>query len=183
MPDIQHSALTGAELHEPKGAAGASANETYVADGLGSGNWLEPEPKGVVGSSAGFVYVSDGADSGTMEKLVTSVPLLLHTRIDNVSTADTIYIPMPYAGNVIKVTTVLEGTLVTADSTIDVKNSAGSSMGTITVAFSGSAAGDLDSLVPVSNNVVTDDDYITIETDGASVNTRSLWITVVLERT
>lgn len=37
MPD--HSTLTGAELHEPKGISLASANEVYVANGSGSGSW------------------------------------------------------------------------------------------------------------------------------------------------
>lgn len=183
MPTTQHAALTGAELHEPKGAAGASSNETYVADGLGSGNWTEPEPKGVLTAGDGFIYIADGAGSGAFAKLVTSVPLLITTVIDNVSTADTVLVPIPYAGNITKVSTVLEGALTSADATIDVKNSSASSMGTITIAQSGSGAGDQDSLVPVSNNTVTDDDYISIETDGGSTNTRKLWVTVVLERT
>lgn len=37
MPD--HSTLTGAELHEPKGISLASANEVYVANGSGGGSW------------------------------------------------------------------------------------------------------------------------------------------------
>lgn len=37
MPD--HSTLTGAELHEPKGVSLASANTVYVANGSGSGSW------------------------------------------------------------------------------------------------------------------------------------------------
>lgn len=36
---VAHAALTGAELHEPKGADGASANTVYIADGAGSGDW------------------------------------------------------------------------------------------------------------------------------------------------
>lgn len=36
---IQHSVLTDPELHEPKGAAGASAGTVYVANGAGSGSW------------------------------------------------------------------------------------------------------------------------------------------------
>lgn len=39
MPDVQHNTLTGSEIHEPKGADSANANEVYVADGLGSGSW------------------------------------------------------------------------------------------------------------------------------------------------
>lgn len=37
MPE--HNTLTGAQLHEPKGADTANADEVYVADGAGSGNW------------------------------------------------------------------------------------------------------------------------------------------------
>lgn len=39
MPNIQHSALTTGELHEPKGTAAASADEVFVADGAGSGSF------------------------------------------------------------------------------------------------------------------------------------------------
>lgn len=39
MPNVLHSALTGAELHEPKGAASASLGQLYFANGLGSGVW------------------------------------------------------------------------------------------------------------------------------------------------
>ena len=39
MATIEHSTLTTGELHEPKGAAGASAGQVYVANGAGSGVW------------------------------------------------------------------------------------------------------------------------------------------------
>lgn len=39
MPTIQHSVLTGADLHEPKGIGLASSDEVYVANGSGSGAW------------------------------------------------------------------------------------------------------------------------------------------------
>ena len=35
---VAHSALTGSDLHEPKGAAAASANTVYQANGSGSGS-------------------------------------------------------------------------------------------------------------------------------------------------
>ena len=35
----QHRAMTGASLHEPKGAETASINEVYVADGSQSGSF------------------------------------------------------------------------------------------------------------------------------------------------
>jgi len=36
---IEHKDITGADLHEPKGASSASAGEIFVADGAGSGSW------------------------------------------------------------------------------------------------------------------------------------------------
>jgi hypothetical protein len=145
-----HSALTGTELHEPKGVAAAAAGKVYLSDGLGSGSWVVP-------------------------------PYTLTTRLDDVSTASTVYIPIPFAGTVTKVVTVLEGSLTTANATVTVKNAAGSSMGTLTITQSGSAAGDIDTLTPVSNNTVTNDSRISVETDGASDTTRKLFVTVYIQ--
>lgn len=145
-----HSALTGADLHEPKGVAAAAAGKVYLSDGLGSGSWVVP-------------------------------PYTLTTRLDDVSTASTVYIPIPFAGAVTKVVTVLEGSLTTANATVTVKNAAGSSMGTLTITQSGSAAGDIDTLSPVSNNTVTNDSRISVETDGASDTTRKLFVTVYIQ--
>jgi hypothetical protein len=39
MANVEHSALTGSALHEPKGVAGANSGEAYVANGSGSGVW------------------------------------------------------------------------------------------------------------------------------------------------
>jgi hypothetical protein len=39
MANVAHKNLTGADLHEPKGVAAATADHVYVADGAGSGTW------------------------------------------------------------------------------------------------------------------------------------------------
>jgi len=39
MANVTHSSLTGADLHEPKGAATANSEDVYVANGSGSGAW------------------------------------------------------------------------------------------------------------------------------------------------
>lgn len=144
-----HSALTGADLHEPKGVATATVGEVYVADGLGSGAWVNP-PYAVTGV------------------------------INDVSTAASIYIPIPFAGTVVKVVTVLAGSLTTANATVTVRDAADASMGTITITQSGSSAGDIDVLNPVSNNTVTNDSRIRIDTDGASDTARNLFVTVFI---
>ena len=60
-----HSSLTGAELHEPKGVAGASANQVYSATGSGSGTWQKIAPQNLEGitanGNAGDFVVSDGS--------------------------------------------------------------------------------------------------------------------------
>ena len=48
MANVEHSALTGANIHEPKGIALAGIGDTYVADGGGSGNWQLPAFSGLV---------------------------------------------------------------------------------------------------------------------------------------
>lgn len=39
MANINHSSLTDPFLHEPKGVSTATANQTYVSNGTGSGAW------------------------------------------------------------------------------------------------------------------------------------------------
>lgn len=155
MANVNHSTLTDPYLHEPKGVASASSGDVYVANGSGSGSWTAKE---------------------------TLIELSLEGYLEDVSAVETVYVPVPFAGTVSKVLTVLEGSISSADSTLTVKNSAGTSMGTITIANSGSAAGDVDVLLPSSNNTVTADSFITVESDGASTNTAKLRFVVVLDR-
>ena len=65
MADVQHSALTGANLHEPKGADSASNNTVYVSDGAGSGAWQKAEVDDSTASTNGSVRdvpVADGSN-------------------------------------------------------------------------------------------------------------------------
>ncbi len=41
MADIEHSTITDPKIHEPKGIAAATADQIYVADGAGSGDWTD----------------------------------------------------------------------------------------------------------------------------------------------
>lgn len=156
MANVNHSTLTDPYLHEPKGVSTASSGQVYMANGSGSGTWTPKE---------------------------NLVELSLEGYIENISAASTVYVPVPFAGTVMKVVTVLEGAIGSSDATITVSNAAAASMGAITVTYIGSAAGDVDTLVPSTNNTVAADSFITIATDGASVNAASLRFVVVLDRT
>lgn len=148
----EHVDITDPEIHEPKGASTASAGEVYVSDGAGSGDW------------------------GTLQQDT------LAAVIADISTSETVYVPVPYAGDVTRVTLVIDGAISAANAVIDVKDSDGNSMGNITVLQSGSAAGDVYSLTPASNEAVTDNDYITVETDGGSTDTVTARVSIVVTR-
>lgn len=206
MPDVEHDTLSGADLHEPKGIAGASANETYVADGAGSGSWSEPEPKGASTASVNETYVSDGAGSGSWSEpepkgatgandqevyvadgagsgAWTPQTYVITAVIPDIGTAKLRYVAVPFACRVTKVTTVLQGTISGADETITVRNHAGTSMGTLTIAQSGSAAGDVDTIGPGTNNTFTVDQTIQLETNGDCTGAVDLIVSILVERT
>jgi hypothetical protein len=136
------------------------------------------EPKGIAAASNNEVYVADGSGSGTWLPRTHT----LYSHKDNISNAGSIYVPIPYAGTIAKVISVLTASIATADAVVTVRNSAGVSMGTLTIAHSGSAAGDVDTLLPVSNNTVTADTFITLESNGASTNNVPVNFAIVLER-
>lgn len=66
---VEHSLLTGASLHEPKGADSASAGEVYVADGLGSGDWSSLESFNAFGGQ--LLHVRDQRTSGSAPQTLT----------------------------------------------------------------------------------------------------------------
>ncbi len=73
MADIQHSALTDPNLHEPKGIAAATANKVYVSDGAGSGAWTSTEAGTILkatGENKGRVLVTDGSDGAGWQTTV-----------------------------------------------------------------------------------------------------------------
>jgi hypothetical protein len=64
---IEHVNITDPNIHEPKGAAAAGVNTSYVSNGAGSGSWVKIPTQGMAGVAAngtsGQVFVVDGAGS------------------------------------------------------------------------------------------------------------------------
>ncbi len=147
-----HADLTGADLHEPKGVASASANKVYVSNGSGSGTWSP------------LVYI-------------------LNVRIADISIASTTYITLPYAGNIVKINSVIEGAITGSDEVVTAYNSSGSSMGTITISAVGSAGGDVDTLSPSSNNSFSANTALRLTSTGASATAQAAVFTITVERT
>ena len=103
----------------------------------------------------------------------------LTTSIEDISTAGQIYVVSPVAGTITKIYSVINGAIATANSILTPKI-AGTAItgGAITVAFSGSAAGDVDSSTPTAANAITAGAAIEIETDGGSANTVEVVLTI-----
>jgi hypothetical protein len=136
------------------------------------------EPKGVETANSEDVYVADGSGSGSWK----GQSLLLDLKLTDISGSFDRYVPIPVACRVVHITTALSAAISGSDLVLTVKNAAGSSMGTITVTQSGSAAGDVDTLTPSSNNTFAVNTAIEIEGNGGPSSHVDLDVAILLER-
>ncbi len=110
--------------------------------------------------------------------------------LENVSTASTAYVVSHKAGKITKVYSVLFGAITTANAILDIwiANSTTPTLFDLvtlstpmTLAWSGSAAGDIDTAAPTGANTVTQGQAIAIHTDGGSTDDIDAVITIVIE--
>ena len=136
------------------------------------------EPKGVATANSEDVYVANGSGSGAWK----GQTLLLNKKMTDISSSFDRYIPLPVACKVIHITTALSAAISGSDLVLTIKNAAGSSMGAITVAQSGSAAGTIDTLTPSSNNTFAVNTALEIEGNGGPSSHVDLDVAILLER-
>ena len=155
MANVAHASLTGADLHEPKGAASATSGQVYVANGAGSGTWT---------------------DINNQNKI------FVHYTFENISTAGSQWVVPGIAGDVTKIHSVLHGAIASADCglTFEIGGTAMTSSA-ITITQVGSAAGDVDTSSPSANNTITADQPIEIISDGLSTNNVNATITFTID--
>jgi hypothetical protein len=107
-------------------------------------------------------------------------PIALNAYMADISAVGQIYVVSPVAGNVAAVYSVINGAITVADAVLTVKTGAGT-VGTLTIAESGSAAGVVDSLTAgLANTAVAKGATVEIETDGGSTDTCAAMITVLI---
>lgn len=107
----------------------------------------------------------------------------LTTRLADVSAASSVNLSVPDDGKIVKIISVLGGTITTANSAVtSAINGTTVTGGGFTVTASGSANGDIDTAEPTAANNVTEGQYITITSDGGSTVTQPLDITVIIRR-
>lgn len=164
-----HASLTGADLHESKGYDTATVGQVRVANGSGGATMKKITTAEL-----------DSTIFGTNQFEVT-----LHIQDASSATAalNSGYVVMPYACTVTQVYSVAYAAIATTDNILTVANHAGSSMGTITVAFSGSAIGDVDSLTPASNNTFTAGQKLSVISNSGSATVCPMTITIICTRT
>lgn len=127
----------------------------------------------VSGGDNKFV-VGGSIETGGGASLKTQVVTL---KIVDVSTAGQTFFASPFDGTLLTVTSALNGAITGGDAVLTVKTQEGTA-GTITIANSGSAAGDIDSLTVASNGAVTAGSLVEIETDGGSTGTVAVDLTI-----
>ena len=172
-----HSTLTGADLHEPKGADAASANKVYVSDGAGSGSWSDLPLSALDNSGATTDQFLRG--DNTFQDVKNANKIYLQARLDDISSASSVYIPCPLAGDITSVVTVLQGAIATTDG--DVRLQIGGVPVTdsnVTIANASSAAGDVDTATPTAANTVTANSAVQVETQGNATTAEAVEVLI-----
>ena len=109
--------------------------------------------------------------------------MVVNTKIEDVSTAGQVYVPSPTDGRIVAIYSALNGAIGTADAVLTAKiGGVAVTGGVVTIATASSAAGDIDSAFPTGANYVTEGAAIEIETNGASSNTVSVDLTILISR-
>src|SRR5689334_698131 len=104
----EHRNLTGASLHECKGADAASADTVLVANGDGTTTWQK--------------ITSSNINSGSV---FNTNKFYLTTSFADISTAEDVLVYVPVNATLTKITTILHAAIASADSVITISNSNG----------------------------------------------------------
>ncbi len=152
---VQHRDLTGASLHEPKGADSATLGQVYVSDGAGSGTW-----------------------QNVLSSIVNLNKFYASDVLDDISTpSDNFFYVVPQKATLTKVVGVLAGALTAADAVITMYKNGIAHAQTLTVPFTGSGAGVKTSFAISPALSVVADDVLEFRSDGGSTGTVSYSLT------
>jgi hypothetical protein len=93
-------------------------------------------------------------------------------------------VPVPASGKVVEIFSTLHGAITVADAAITCSIGATEiTGGGLTIATSGSAAGDVDRSYPTGANAVLEGEYLKATSDGGSTDAARLTVTFVIRKT
>lgn len=139
-----HKDLTGAELHEPKGADEAAADTVYVADGEGSGEWAP---------------LYDG--------ILTLNKHWLHGDIPDIGIANAkTFIYVPYTAKLFEIAAIIDAPLTTANAVLSIYINSVLFADTLTLTQAGSFAGQLKRAAISTSPSIPAGSVIEIRSDG-----------------
>ncbi len=141
-----HKDLTGAELHEPKGAASAASGTVYVANGSGSGSWTS--------IYSGVFNLNMYWMQGTISDIST------------VSSRAYFYVPVD--SEIFELAAIINTALTTADATLSIYINGVLFADTLSVEQSGSFAGQLHRTDITTSNSIAAGSVVEVRSNGAS---------------
>lgn len=153
-----HKDLTGAELHEPKGADTAADRQIYVADGAGSGAW-EDKFEGVLNLNEFWLngYMTD------------------------VSTANSrVYFYVPVQSEIFELSAIINNAITTADATLSVYINGVLFPESLLVEYTGSASSDLFLKSFTTPNTIAAGSVVEVRSNGSSDTTAPTHISIGL---
>ena len=140
-----HKNMTGADVHEPKGAESAVAGTVYVSSGSGTGTWQD---------RYSGVYA--------LNKYFLTLPMA------DISNPSSVFFHVPVKSEMVSLSAVLTAAITLANSIVSIYINGVLFADTLTVPFAGSTIGTLASLNAATASTIAANSVIEIRSDGGS---------------
>lgn len=157
-----HDELTGADLHEPKGADSASQFTIYTSDGNGSGDWT---------------LLSTDNLGNSFHNVNT---IFLSGQVPDISTVGSSYlVPVPVNMVINQFYYTLANALSSGVGVLLVTNPGGGIVATALIPFAGTTEGTTGVINTSANNVVNAGDFIKVAAASGSAGTCKVSFVIV----
>ena len=175
MANVEHSTMSGSDLHEPKGVASAADGDVAKASS-GAISWGKIGAANITDDSIPIAAIDETSIKGLNK-------IYLTTNIESLASSATYWVVIPLAGDITNAWSVIDGAIDNDDTTITLKKSGVAlTDGVITITQSGSAAGDVDTCVPTGGNSFTAALPLELTVaHGTSTNTTKCTVTIEVD--
>ena len=149
--------------------------------------WIEDGGQNLIVNDSGTERTVTPELLGTIAQLTASQSELnqyaIQVSIPDISSADSVFVVAPHGGTITTWYSTIDNAITTADATLSLEiGGVAVTNSSITVAQSGSAAGDVDSASPTAANTVAAGGAIEVITDGGSSTACRATCTIVITR-